>query len=344
MHIILVGPEYYNYSEGIISAFISLGCEVDFFPSVEFYENCSWYQRRLYKLGYKSLEKIWNNDWETRFREFIANRIRKDTIFLFCTGNMISVRLLKDLDAYVKVLYMWDSVKRYSDDFQSRLKLYDYLFAFEFGDIEFVRKKYGVSMQYMPLGYDSDFYYPDDNVVKDIDISFVGSCTKMRMNLLEKVARFADCKELHLYIGGDWYKDSWRKKRSFKKKNPWIAKYHDNHNLSKAEVAEIYRRSKIVLNINNEVHTSISPRTFEIMATKAFQLMNEGQNFLPLGLNRIDDCMGVYISDDDLITKIEYYLNNEEICKKKAMSGYREIVDRYSQKKIVGRILSNVVG
>ncbi len=343
MHIILVGPKYYGYSEGIINAFVSFSCEVDFFPSFEFYENCSWYKRKLYKLGYKSLERTWNSDWETGLREFVAKHIRKDTIFLFCTGSMISPQLLRDLDAYVKVLYMWDSVKRYSVDFQEELKLYDYVFCFEFDDIEFVKKKYGVSMEYMPLGYDSDYYYPDDSVVKDIDVSFVGSRTRTRADILEKVAWFANTNGVRLYIGGDWYSDSWRKRRSFRKKNPWLAQYHDNRNLSRAEVADIYRRSKIVLNINNDVHNSVSPRTFEIMATKTFQLINEGQNFLPLDLNGIEECMGVYTSADDLIAKIGYYLSDEDVRMEKAISGYHKIVNIYSQKEIAARIISKVI-
>lgn len=338
-HIILIGPKYYNYSEGIMESLVRLGFDVDFFPSLEFYENCSWLQRKFYKLGYKSLKQKWNNAWEMKLRAFINSHVQKGTIFLFCTGSMISTQLLTDLHAYTKVLYMWDSVKRYSVDFQKRIGLYDCAFAFEYSDIAYVKEKFGASMIYMPLGYDEKIFFPNENVVKDIDVSFIGSPTAERLDLLEVVASVM-CKNRRLYTGGEWYKG--RRKKSFFKKYPHLYQCHNNRNLDKEEVANIYGRSKIVLNINNAIHKSVSPRTFEIMATSTFQIMNRGQNFYPLNINFADD-MDFYDDPSDLLNKIEFYLENDEIRIYKARNGYNKIVGEYSQTEILKKILSNII-
>ena len=45
---------------------------------------------------------------------------------------------------------------------------------------------------------------------------------------------------------------------AFRKKYPYLSRYLVNHNIDPIKTADIYQRSKIVLNINNDVHKSIS--------------------------------------------------------------------------------------
>ena len=343
MHFIVTGPEYYGYSESIIGALQKIDCDVDFFPVKEFYANCPYWKRKLYKMGLKSLQMRWDNQWESDFRKFISEHCQKETIFLFLTGAMISTELLRDLYAHKKILYMWDSIRRYSDDFQRRLHLFDYAFAFEYSDIDYAREKLCVQMKYMPLGYDDTFYYPMPNIVRDIDVSFVGSPIPSRLNLLESVAEYCTAHGLRLYTGGRWHDEKWHKKRSFRKKRPFLSQFHDNRSLTQAETAAIYRRSKICLNINNEVHKSISPRTLEIMATQSFQIMNEGQNFSVLGNDReIEKCVDTYHAIDDLLEKIQFYLDNERLRFEKAVDGYRKISPQYSEAEIMKRIMHEI--
>mgnify|MGYP000872528072 CR=1 FL=1 len=109
-----------------------------------------------------------------------------------------------------------------------------------------------------------------------------------------------------------------------------------NRELSPEEVAGIYRRSKIVLNINNDVHQSISPRTLEILATRTFQLMNGGQQ--SNGTLDFDRDLVQYEDVDDLIRKIDYYLQHDDARAQIAQDGERS-VQGYSMNELVKRMV-----
>lgn len=342
MHVILVGPIYYGYSESVFSALVKLECEVDFFPIREFYTNCSYLQRKIYKIGMTSLKKKWNENWEKQLIEFIKCHANDKSILIFLTGDMVSERLLNSLGKYKKILIMWDSIKRYKKEFQDLIKLYDYAFAFEYSDIEYAKNILGTKMEYMPLGYDSDYYYPRKDVIKDIDVSFVGSAIPSRLELLEGVATYCENENVNLYTGGVWFAETYRKRCKFAKRYPNLVKFHDNRMLSQADVADIYRRSKICLNINNCVHKSISPRTLEIMATKSFQLMNEGQSFSGLNYgDKLKECIVTYDSDEKLIEQIKYYLKEDIARRDKAIIGYNYALN-YSNVEVMRKIMRTI--
>lgn len=138
-------------------------------------------------------------------------------------------------------------------------------------------------------------------------------------------------------VAGRWYDDTYPwKKRLFRKKHPALTKYLMNCNIPPTETAEIYRRSKIVLNINNDVHRSISPRTFEILATKTFQLMNEGQK--SYGTIDLERDLVLYKDGDDLLEKIDRYLKEPEQRNIIAAQGYAD-VQKFSMRELMRKML-----
>ena len=59
---------------------------------------------------------------------------------------------------------------------------------------------------------------------------------------------------------------------SIPKRHLKLFPYLLNHHISSNEMTNIYRRSKVYLNIGAIEHLSLNPRTFEILATGSFQL------------------------------------------------------------------------
>ena len=106
-------------------------------------------------------------------------------------------------------------------------------------------------------------------------------------------------------------------------KHPHLFPVLMNQALSPEEVAQIYRRSKIVLNINNNVHRSVSPRTFEILATQTFQLMNSGQQ--SNGTLDFDRDLVQYDDVDDLIRDVGFKPDT------KIEDGIARFVDWYTE-------------
>ncbi|MFC2315263.1 MAG: glycosyltransferase [Selenomonas massiliensis] len=78
-----------------------------------------------------------------------------------------------------------------------------------------------------------------------------------------------------------------------------------------------------MLNINNDVHQSVSPRTFEILATRTFQLMNGGQQ--SNGTLDFDRDLVQYEDVDDLIRKIDYYLQHDDAREQIAERGMKSV-------------------
>jgi len=338
MHFIVVGPRYHHYSESIVRTLNHLGHTAIFFPEMPFYENCSYLQRKMYKLGYHTLKTKWEDAWQNHLIRFTREKAGKDTVFLCLTGAMITDAILDIWQGSSVILWLWDSIRRYDMNFQKRLQRYTHTFAFENDDIAYAKEAFSVDMKYLPLGYDETIYYPKE-IERDIDVSFVGAPLTGRLEILDKVAQYISSMGWYMYVAGRWYNDLYPWKRySFRKKHPALVRYLLNSNIHPTKTAEIYRRSKIAVNINNAVHKSISPRTFEILATKTFQLMNEGQKACEtIDLER--DLI-LYKDTDDLIKKITFYL--QDIKKRNSIAEQGYISNkRFSLKELIKNMLQN---
>lgn len=125
-------------------------------------------------------------------------------------------------------------------------------------------------------------------------------------------------------------------KLKFKKNHLVLFKSLNNYNIPPEKTAMIYRRSKIVLNINNAVHKSISPRTFEILATGAFQLINKGQE--SHGTIDFEKDLVLYDSVGDLEEKSNYYLSCEKERMTIAEREYRDC-QRFSLTNLLRRVV-----
>lgn len=321
---IVIGPEYYNYSSSTIGSIQKMGYDVKFFKEIPFYENCSYLdlERKFYKLGNKSIKFKWDKEWNDHLLEFIWRNASANTRLIFLSGGgAISSNTLLQLKKYKKMLILWDSIKRMEPASQKKVSLYDKVYVFEYDDLFYINNELNQkNTKYLPVGYDASIYTPG-NEVRDIDIAFVGAVTDRRFRVLEKVAKYAHDHKRRLDVYGKWYNNKWPWMTwSFRRKHADLFSCLHNYNIQPNKTADIYRRSKVVLNINNDVHKSISPRTFEILGTKSFQIMNDGQE--SNGTINLKKDLVLFESDDDLIRKIEYYILHENERKKIAQNGY----------------------
>ncbi len=310
--------------------------DMKFLTLPDFYDNCSYFERRITKFGIKNFERNYNKNLTAELENFCENF--KPDFILVLNGTNIPVTIQKHLAQYKIFLWLWDTVKTYPR-LQNFVNCADKVFCFEYDDIKYLREKYQIDAQYLPLGADEKIFSPNENLARDIDISFIGTASKSRINILEKICTRAIQENWAVKIGGLFYdtKHFW-KKYLFDFKNSALAKFLDNRYFNPNEAANLYRRSKICLNMNTVQHKSLSPRTFEICATKSFQLMNSGQN--SQGLMNLETDLATFDSMEDLLEKISFYLANDDLREKIALAGYNSVMKNCTLKKSVEKILA----
>ena len=315
---------------------ISMGNEVKIFTFVEFYLNCSYIERKLYKLGFKYLENKYDKSMLQKLQDTCESFNPECVIIL--TGLGMSESMIKFLSRYKIILRLWDSVQRFTD-LENFMPYVNEICCFEYDDVEYLTKKYNIPARYVPLGADYKVYYPVEKT-RDIDILFVGSPYKNRIYLLEKICKRAYQNNWTIKIGGPWYDaNHFWKKYQFNHRYKYLSKYVENRYFDVNELSDLYCRSKICLNINEVKHKSLSPRTFEICATNSFQIMNSGQ--AAHGYLDLQKDLVLYTDEDDLLKKIEYYLENENERKVIAKSGYESTIKRCTLQKIVQEVFKS---
>lgn len=171
---------------------------------------------------------------------------------------------------------------------------------------------------YFPFAYDKDIFEKNLKLTKqDInkyksDVCFAGTWESEREEWLTKLMQ--KMPNLNLVI----YGNLWEQKLY---KNSILRKFLKNKAVYKDELIKIFKTSKIVLNfIRKQNRTSHNMRTFEVPATGSFlltqrtkeqaeELFKEGKSI---------ECFG---SVNELISKIEFYLKNDDLRRVVAANG-----------------------
>ncbi len=333
MKFLITGFAYQPYPKIIADKIREMGHDVCLHPFLDFYHGSSYIKRKLWKMGLKREEVAYERK-ETRKFLKIYNDYNPDVLLVL--GHTIFAETLKKINGCKKVLWLWDSLIRFPEIGQL-VPYFENVFCFEENDINIIKEKYGKEAQYLPLGYDELTYKPE-NLTKNIDVCFIGVKTHERLALLNEVAGYMKQKRRRMFIGGKWFEEKhfW-KKGHFLKKYPNLEGILENRWLTPQEIATIYNKSKICLNVSVNEHKSLNPRTFEVLATKNFLLMNNGQL-----LNSVQGGLVEYYNVTDLISKIDYYLEHEMERLSVAENGYDKVKDKYSLKKLVKIIIETV--
>lgn len=161
----------------------------------------------------------------------------------------------------------------------------------------------------IPLGCDVSYYAsvnPDTETKKKLraDVSFVGLFDPFREKYLKALSEF------NL---GVW---SW----NIKDYNTPLRKFHRGTAFGESMV-KVFKSSKIVINIHREFEINGGNyRLFEIPACGAFQLVDNkkeiGKHF------EIGKEIVTFDDEDDLKSKVRYYIANESEREKIARAGY----------------------
>ncbi|MGI1690244.1 CgeB family protein [Thermoanaerobacter uzonensis] len=272
-----------------------------------------------------------SNTEEANFYDMLQN-FNPDFVFtlLGVQLNTETVRKIKNFGYKIGVWIVDDPY-----DIDQSLKVapyYDYIFNTEKNVIDIYKKVVNHdNVYYLPLGSNEVTFKINKDVRYKSDICIIGTGYKNRLELIDKISH-----ELIKYntkiIGILWDR---LKSYSILKNNILLGVVSDE------DAAKFYSNAKINLNIhraydddtlrrlNSYKIKALSPnnRIFDISLAGGFQIVDYRED---LGkFYEIDKELIVFNDEEDLIEKIEYYLNNENVRNEIAKKAYLRTVKEH---------------
>lgn len=209
---------------------------------------------------------------------------------------------------------------------------------FEPLDIPYLRNLCSKEAYYLPDGYNKEFEFKGINPHPLYDVSFVGYPYLNRLALFDELSELALKNNWQLAFFGPFWEEKYIwKKHFFKIKHPNLSKFVFNGRITPKKAAEIYRNSRICLNIHKENHKGLNNRTFEILATGSFQIMDVRSDYA--GLITPGKDLAIYHSAEELKNLIHYYLDHEDERLAIAKNGCKAVTQKLSMATCIAKAL-----
>lgn len=224
--------------------------------------------------------------------------------------------------------------ERYFNWFSDNYLNYDYVFTNDSYLFDKFFNKSNAKLCNISMTIDPDCYKGQTLNKEEMekyfcDVCFVGAFDSNRERILSKIN---EIEGLSIKIFG-WV--GW-------KKSSLVSLYHGSLNLE--QMVKLYGCAKICLNINGRnkstdpILNGVNLKTFEIPASSGFQLSDYRRDVD--GLFKVGEEIEIFRSDDELIGKIKFYLNNEEARNKIIRAGHERVLVSHTLDKRVKDILN----
>lgn len=303
--VLIIGPNYFNFPQAASASFERAGWS----SVIDLYDTPVHPYTTLMKWRYKlshDKERIKSRSRQ-QYNVHIFEVFQKTNpaLVFIMNGEILSDETLDFMRRSAKVVvWLFDNRDRLPGAL-SHIDHADRFFCYEQDDVDWYARQ-GKKAWFLPQACDTATYFPMD-IEKDIDILFIGNLytSPKRMKTMQAVVeRFSS--RYHIEVYG-------RYKPWFKGFFTWLTREHreiyKNVMVPPARVNELYNRSKVVLNIHQELQKDgANPRTFEIPCSGAWQICDYNpyieQLFSP-------DEIGIYHNLDELFELIQSGLDKD---------------------------------
>lgn len=275
-----------------------------------------------------------------------AAQFRPDLVFVL-NGMVFQTEQVNAIRAKGIRTAIWFTDDPYYTDVTHSIAVhYDYIFTLESNCITFYQQFGCQYVYHLPFAADVNVFRPKHTGPQfHKDISFIGTAYWKRVEVFEKLVPYLSKKNVH--ISGWW----WDRLPNYSLIAEKIAL---NDWMSPEGTASYYIGSKIVINMHRSVDEdtwnsnkkykipalSVNPRTFEISASGAFQLTDVRQDLERCYTPGVE--IATYGSGNDLVEKLEYYLEHEEERKNIALHGMSRSLRDHTYANRVSQILNTI--
>lgn len=330
LRVAIVGPIYGGslpIAEYTVKALKRLGHRVH-------YINNSIYRDAFLFIDNVTRRSDLQNELRNQFMEFASTSVlarceeQKPDLLIALAQAPLTQKCLEILRrSGLKTAFWFVENYRHLDYWRYLFPHYDYLFVIQKGEfIKHIKETIRKPVHYLPLAASPDIHRPlelteDEASEYGSDVSFVGAGYKNRREFFTGLIDY----DLKIW-GNEW------------DLNSPLGRFiqREGRRVSTGDIVKIFNASKININLHSSaVHSGvdtfgdfINPRTFEIAACRAFQIVDMRQTlseFFDIGKE-----IETFKSLNELRKKIDYYLSHPEERVEIAEAGYKRVVENHT--------------
>lgn len=258
--VLFIAPAFFGYEISITNALTENGYDVDFFD-----ERTS--NNSFLKAIFRVKKSLLNSAINKYYKNILSKIQHKQySYFFLIKGEVVPVWFImefKKLNPEAKLIYYtYDSFNNNNANSIYILKHFDSCYSFDFEDVQ-----RNPVFKLKHLFYTGEFLNNSNSQDKKYTVSFVGTLHSSRYKTVKQLFRNIENTYTFFYSPAKWFfmlekiiKKGYNEIKwtevSFKK-------------ISGQQVAEIFKSSKSVLDIQRSGQTGLTMRTFEVLATGA---------------------------------------------------------------------------
>lgn len=305
------------------------------FPYDSYRETHPYWQTKIVKLLGRS-EAAWLRYRDARLQEILQEMTAfRPSKILILNVNMTPEQLAAFRALAEVVLWFVDPVRDVLEEQRAAWGACR-VFAYDRESVACLQRQ-GIAASYCPVGYHRAYAASSSPVQSEWDITFVGSPYRTRLQMLEPLAAAAEARGWQFRAFGPFFeaRHIW-KRASFRRKWPHLARHLTNGTFSSEEIADIYRRSRICLNLHGNGSTGVNPRTFEILACGAMEIIDARGDYdvLQPGVD-----VAVFRDVPDLVEIVAWHLSHEAERAAMAAHGHARICEARSMQRCLQQLL-----
>ncbi|MBY8270390.1 hypothetical protein KW521_13555 [Vibrio fluvialis] len=308
--VLLVAPKFYIYHKEIIKELESMGAGVVFFPEIEH----TVYSRIAAKVSPSYYhEKV---VVPHRRKVIAAAKTNKFDYVFIIRGGYFDATFMTQLREHCLdacfILYQWDSARQ--NDYRAIIPYFDYVSTFDIEDSK------ELQIDYRPLFCISQYssMATATDKITDYDLCFVGAFHSDRLEVVKFFDQHLKEKRRSFYCHMYITKLALLVRLLTGKIKLRDVKYFKTYPLDVSCVANLYQRSSAVLDVELNIQSGLSVRTFEVLGSHT-KLITTNKNIK--GHSFYDPDI-VYVIDRTKLTYYDCFFNIEALKGKFYMDHY----------------------
>lgn len=273
-------------------------------------------------------------------------RKHKPDFVLVLNGVVLPLDQIKEIRNQGIKTAVWFTDDPYYTDWTVEIApQYDVVFTLEISCVTLYRSLGCKKVYYLPFAVDPEQYHPKAVTGKHLsDVCFLGTAYWNRVEIIDKISPYLT--DISVAIAGWWWDrlKNYSMLESSIQLGAWM---------TPQETSDYYNCAKIVLNIHRMADDdtinhngrktpahSINPRTFEINGCASLQIVDSreelAKHYIP-GKEII-----TYNSPEQLLERIQYFLEHEEERREIAFNGYKRTLKDHTYRKRVFQLLTTL--